>query len=168
MFAPGLAAMGVLILASGFFSCSEAAFFSLDRRDRRKLGSGGQSAKMALRLLDDPDRLLTAILFWNLLVNLVFFAIVSMISLRFERAGQSAEAAGLTFGALLVIIVVSEMLPKTVAVLMPRVLASYLAVPLAASVASARSGDPGVAAGESSFAAVVLSELRGRALFAGR
>ena len=134
MFAPGLAAMGVLILASGFFSCSEAAFFSLDRRDRRKLGSGGQSAKMALRLLDDPDRLLTAILFWNLLVNLVFFAIVSMISLRFERAGQSAEAAGLTFGALLVIIVVSEMLPKTVAVLMPRVLASYLAVPLAASV----------------------------------
>ncbi len=132
-YAPSLA-MGVLILVSGFFSCSEAALFSLDRRDRRKLGSGGHSAKIAVRLLDDPDRLLTAVLFWNLLVNLVYFAIVSMLSLRFDRAGQPAEAAGLTIGALLAIIVFSEMLPKTLAVLVPRVLASFLAVPLAASV----------------------------------
>ena len=133
-FAPGLMTMGVLILASGFFSCSEAAFFSLDRRDRRKLDGGGASAKAALRLLDDPDRLLTAILFWNLLVNLAYFAIVSIISLRFDRGGQPAIAAGLTAGALLTIIIFSEMLPKTVAVLMPRTLASLLAVPLAASV----------------------------------
>lgn len=133
-FAPGLAAMGVLILASGFFSCSEAALFSLDRRDRRKLSIGSRSAKIALRLLDDPDRLLTAVLFWNLLVNLVYFAILSMISLRFERAGRSAEAAGLAIGALLALIVLSEMLPKTLAVLMPRQLATLLAVPLAASI----------------------------------
>jgi putative hemolysin len=133
-FAPGLAAMGVLIIASGFFSCSEAALFSLDRADRRKLSSGRGSAKLALRLLEDPDRLLTAILFWNLLVNLAYFTIVSMISLRFKEADHSAEAAGLTIGALLTIIVFSEMLPKTLAVLMPRVLASLLAVPLAATV----------------------------------
>ncbi len=133
-FAPGLTAMGVLILASGFFSCSEAALFSMDSRDRHKLAAGGRSAKIALRLLDDPDRLLTAVLFWNLLVNLAYFAIVSMISLRFERADRSADAAGLTIGALLTIIVFSEMLPKTVAVLKPRTLASLLAVPLSASV----------------------------------
>ena len=41
-FAPGLTAMGVLILASGFFSCSEAALFSMDSRDRRKLATGGR------------------------------------------------------------------------------------------------------------------------------
>ena len=133
-FAPGLTAMGVLILASGFFSCSEAALFSMDSRDRRKLSAGGRSGKIALRLLDDPDRLLTAVLFWNLLVNLSYFAIVSMISLRFERADRSADAAGLTIGALLTIIVFSEMLPKTLAVLKPRALASLLAVPLSASV----------------------------------
>lgn len=133
-FAPGLVAMGGLLFASGFFSCSEAAFFSLDRRDRRKMAGGRRSARIALRLLDDPDRLLTAVLFWNLLVNLLYFAIVSMISLRFERAERPAEAAGLAMGALLMIIVFSEMLPKTLAVLMPRVLAVYLAVPMAASV----------------------------------
>lgn len=133
-YAPGLVAMGGLIFASGFFSCSEAAFFSLDRKDRRKLAGGRHSAKAALRLLDDPDRLLTAVLFWNLLVNLVYFAIVSMISLRFERADRPAEAALLGGVALLVIIVFSEMLPKTLAVLKPRVFAALLAVPLAASV----------------------------------
>lgn len=134
MFAPGLIAMGVLILASGFFSCSEAAMFSLDRADRRRLAAGGRSAQTALRLLDDPDRLLTAVLFWNLLVNLAYFAIVSMISLRFERMERSGEAAGLTIGALLTIIIFSEMLPKTLAVLTPRRLAAVLAMPLAASV----------------------------------
>lgn len=129
-FAPGLIAMGVLIIASAFFSCSEAALFSLDRKERRKLASAGRSGKLALRLLDDPDRLLTAVLFWNLLVNVAYFAVTSIISLRLE----GAKAAGLTFGALLVLIVFSEMLPKTLAVLMPRVLASWLSVPLAAMV----------------------------------
>ncbi|NLS91977.1 MAG: DUF21 domain-containing protein [Planctomycetaceae bacterium] len=129
-FAPGLIAMGVLIIASAFFSCSEAALFSLDHKERRKLAAAGRSGRLALRLLDDPDRLLTAVLFWNLLVNLAYFAITSIISLRLE----GAEAAGLTFGALLVLIVFSEMLPKTLAVLVPRVLASWLSVPLAAMV----------------------------------
>lgn len=132
--APGLAAMGVLILASGFFSSSEAALFSLDRRERRQLAGGGQAARTALRLLDDPDRLLTAVLFWNLLINLVYFAIVSMISLRFDREGQGAIGAALTVGALLALIVFSEMLPKTLAVLVPRNVARIVAVPLAASV----------------------------------
>jgi CBS domain containing-hemolysin-like protein len=133
-YAPGLAAMGVLILASAFFSCSEAALFCLDRVDYRKLASGGRSARTALRLLDDPDRLLTAVLFWNLLVNLSYFAIASMIGLRFERSERPAEAAALAFGALLLIIVFSEMLPKSAAVLMPRALAALVAVPLAAFV----------------------------------
>ena len=132
--APGLAAMGVLILASGFFSCSEAAFFSLDVRERRLLATGRPSARVALRLLDDPDRLLTAVLFWNLLVNLVYFAIGSMVSLRFERADRPAEAAGFALGSLLTLIILSEMLPKTLAVLVPRQAAVVVAVPLAASV----------------------------------
>lgn len=124
--------MGMLILASGFFSCSEAALFSLDVRERRQLATGRSAARIALRLLDDPDRLLTAVLFWNLFVNLVYFAIGSMISLRLERADRSAEAAAVAAAALLMLITFGEMLPKTLAVLIPRQTAVVVAVPLAA------------------------------------
>ena len=107
-FAPGLAAMGVLLFASAFFSSSEAALFSLDQGDRRRLASAGGSGRVALRLLEDSDRLLTAVLFWNLLVNLAYFALASMLSLRCETP---AQAGALAVGALFAIILFSEMLP---------------------------------------------------------
>lgn len=128
--APGVA-MGVLALASAFFSCSEAALFSLDARERRQLASGRPAARIALRLLDDPDRLLTAVLFWNLLVNLTYFAIGSMVSLRLERSDRPTEAAALAAGSLVVLIIFGEMLPKTLAVLIPRQAAVVVAIPLA-------------------------------------
>jgi CBS domain containing-hemolysin-like protein len=42
-YAPWLAAMSVLILASAFFSASEAALFYLDHRQRRRLAAGSRS-----------------------------------------------------------------------------------------------------------------------------
>lgn len=73
--------MVFLIGCSGFFSASEAAFFSLRLRDREQLACGGSSQQMAARLLSDPDRLLGAILFWNLVVNMIYSAIVSVLTL---------------------------------------------------------------------------------------
>jgi len=81
MLLPGLLAMLLLLLCSAFFSASEAALFSLRRAARRELSKGGRSAQAVARLLDDPDRLLTAVLFWNLLINLSIFTIGSIISL---------------------------------------------------------------------------------------
>lgn len=129
----GLTAMGVLACVSALCSASEAALFSLNGRQRRKLASD-RRGRTALLLLEDPDRLLTAVLFWNLIVNLAYFAIASMISLRLERSGSSAAAAAMAFGSLLVLILFGEMLPKSVGVLMPGPLAGLLAVPLAGLV----------------------------------
>lgn len=125
----GLIAMGALVCASAFCSTSEAALFSLDGRERRKLASD-RRGRIALFLLEDPDRLLTAVLFWNLIVNVTYFAIASMISLRMERAGHSAAAAAIALGSLFGLILFGEMLPKSVGVLMPRTLAGLVAVPL--------------------------------------
>ncbi|MBN1908151.1 MAG: DUF21 domain-containing protein [Pirellulales bacterium] len=131
---PWLAAMGVLILASAFFSSSEAAWFSLPQKDQLALRKGNRAQRMAAALLDDPDRLLTAVLFWNLAVNLTYFAMVSIASLRLESEGHGATAGTLAVGSLLVMILLSEMLPKSVGVLIPRPLVALHAVPLAALV----------------------------------
>jgi putative hemolysin len=129
----GLTAMGVLACVSALCSASEAALFSLNGRQRRKLASD-RRGRTAILLLEDPDRLLTAVLFWNLIVNLAYFAVASMISLRLERSGSSAAAAAMAFGSLLVLILFGEMLPKSVGVLMPGPLAGLLAVPLSGLV----------------------------------
>lgn len=112
--------MIVLILFSAFFSGSEAALFSLSVRGRRQLTRSGAGGRLAHGLLDNPERLLSAILFWNLLINMTYFAIATIIGSRLESGGESGSAAWIwTIATLLTIIFFSEMLPKSVAVLMP-------------------------------------------------
>ena len=132
-YAPWLAAMAVLVLCSAFFSSSEAAFFYLHRRDRRRLRYGNRPQQIAAGLLADPDRLLTAVLFGNLVVNIAYFTIASIISIDLEHTAPTA-AGGFAVGSLLVIIIFSEMLPKSLAVLRPRRAAALAAIPLAATL----------------------------------
>ncbi len=131
---PWLLAMGVLVFASAFFSLSEAALFYLGRADRRRLAAGNAAQRTAAALLAMPERLLTAVLFWNLLVNVGYFTIASILSLQLERAGYTAEAGTLAVASLLGIIVLGEMLPKSLAVLQPAGLAAWAAVPMAVMV----------------------------------
>ena len=131
---PWLVAMGVLILCSAFFSLSETAWFYLSPKDRRYLSRGNRAQRMAVALLDDPDRLLTLVLFGNLMVNISYFAIVSITSLQLEGTGHATAAGSFAVGSLLTLIVLSEMLPKSLAVLKPRAAVTLLAVPVAAVV----------------------------------
>ena len=68
---PWLIAMAVLIVLSGLFSASEAAYFYLQRQDLRFLATGNAAQRTAARLMQQPDRLLSAVLFWNLVINLM-------------------------------------------------------------------------------------------------
>ncbi len=126
--------MAVLLCFSAFFSGSEAALFYMNRLDCDAFRSGNRAQRVAVALLDNPDRLLTAVLFWNLVINVLYFAIASLSSLKLEREGRLAEAGGLTVGALLAIVFLGEMLPKNLAVLRTRFFAALLAIPLAAMV----------------------------------
>ncbi len=134
MLLPGLLTMTVLLLCSAFFSASEAAMFSLRRVQRRELSKGSRAQQIIARLLDDPDRLLTAVLFWNLIVNLSFFTIGSIISLHAQQAGHATAAGAFALGSLVTIILFGEMLPKSLGVLQSQRLAVWLAIPLAATV----------------------------------
>ena len=133
-FSPLLAAMVVLAAASAFFSCSEAALFSLQADDRRSLKGGNSAQQTAVWLLSQPNRLLTAILFWNLIINIVYFAMASVISLKLEEEQRRTEAGLVAVFSLFALILASEMLPKTVGVLVPRTAAGLVGVPLAVAV----------------------------------
>jgi putative hemolysin len=133
-FGPLFAAMTVLLAGSAFFSCSEAALFSLKADDRRALKRGSTSQQIALGLLDRPDQLLMTILFWNLIINIVYFALASVVSIQLQQQHRHTEAGLVALGSLLVIILCSEMVPKTVGVLLPGSVSRWIGLPLAVSV----------------------------------
>jgi Mg2+/Co2+ transporter CorB len=138
---PWFITMAFLIACSGFFSASEAALFYLPARDRRDMFTGTAAEKIAATLLTNPDRLLSAVLFWNLVVNIAYFAIASICAIRIEKIEQLGQAGAVTFAitSLLTIIFCSEMLPKSVAVLKPRSMAGLVSIPLSVAV---RAVDP--------------------------
>ncbi len=133
---PWLIAMAALTGCSAFFSASEAALFSLRLRDVEQLADGSSSQKMSAKLLEDPDRLLSAVLFWNLVINMVYFAIVSVVSINLEKQPAISRAIPALFAAasLLTIIFFSEMLPKSIGVLINRKLAGFFGAPLTIAV----------------------------------
>ncbi len=124
--------MGGLLVLSALFSGSEAAYFSLPHRERLRLKRRGVAGRLADSLLLDTDRLLSAILFWNLLVNMTYFAIASIIGgkLQEDESAGPTMAIGFTITSLLVVIFFSEMLPKSLTVLAPSRFCLLLAPPL--------------------------------------
>jgi putative hemolysin len=126
--------MAVLAVASAFFSCSEAALFSLQPEDRRKLKGGTVPQRMAVKLLEEPEQLLMAILFWNLIVNISYFTISSIVSIKLQGEDRQTEAGIVALCSMFSIILFSEMTPKTLGVLAPQFVASLVSVPLTAAI----------------------------------
>ncbi|ATW44486.1 hypothetical protein HPSNAG_1532 [Glaesserella parasuis str. Nagasaki] len=104
---------------------------SLNRYRMRHLADKGhKGAKLAEKLLSRTDVLLSLILICNNLVNIAASAIATMIGMQLSGEAGVAIATGLlTF----VMLVFSEILPKTIAALYPErvgFLVSYVLVPL--------------------------------------
>ncbi|KAA6182400.1 HlyC/CorC family transporter [Thiohalocapsa marina] len=122
--------IGLLVL-SGFFSGSETALMTLNRyRLRHKADQGHRGAILARRLLDRPDRLIGLILLGNNFVNILASSLATVIALELGGEGAIAIAAGLLT---LVILIFSEVTPKTLAALHPELIAypaAYIYTPL--------------------------------------
>ncbi|MCI0506068.1 MAG: HlyC/CorC family transporter [Gammaproteobacteria bacterium] len=112
--------LGVLILLiflSAFFSGSETGLISLNRYRLRHLSKQNhRGAQRASKLLDKPDRLIGLILLGNNFVNILASSIATIIALRLWGETGIAIAAGVLT---LVILIFSEVAPKTLAVLHP-------------------------------------------------
>lgn len=110
-------ALGVLIILSGFFSGSETGLMTLNRYRLRHLAkSGHKGAIKAEKLLERPDRLIGLILLGNNFVNILASSLATVLALRLIGEAGIAVAAGLLT---LVILIFSEVAPKTLAALHP-------------------------------------------------
>ncbi|MBT3812227.1 MAG: HlyC/CorC family transporter [Gammaproteobacteria bacterium] len=124
-------ALAALLLLSAFFSSSETALMTLNRyRLQHLIKQGHKSAKKAQRLLKRPDRLLGLILLGNNFVNILASSLATVIGLRLMGDEGIAVAAGILT---LVVLIFSEVAPKTLAALKPELIAfpaSWVYTPL--------------------------------------
>jgi len=125
-----LVAMACLLCLSALFSGSETALFSLSRDRLRRFRTGRRRTEhLAARLVAQPRSLLVTILLGNMIVNVTFYAVSS--SLVWD-IGSRNRAAGAVAGllTLMLVVVLGEVAPKTIAATAPARLARLTSLPL--------------------------------------
>lgn len=108
-------ALILLILLSAFFSGSETAIMAANRYRLRHLAREGNKAAIRIhQLLLRPDRLLGVVLIGNTFANILASAIATILAVRyFGDLGVLLSTLGLS----LLILIIAEIAPKTVAAL---------------------------------------------------
>ncbi len=108
--------------------------FYLSHDELRTFRTGRTRERIVAQLLSEPDRLLTAVLFWNLIINLTYFALSIIVAHQLADAGDRTAAGAFGVVSVFGIILLGEVLPKSFAVVFRRSLARTVSFPLAASV----------------------------------
>jgi len=105
-----------LLILRGFFSGSETGMMAANKIKLRNLSKQSKtSAKRALDLLKRPDQLLSAILVGNNFANILASAIVTIMMLNYFGGNVVLGSIILT----IVILIFSEITPKTMAAIKP-------------------------------------------------
>ena len=103
----------VLIALSAFFSASETAFSSVNKiRLKNYASDGNRKAERALKIAEDFDRMLSAILIGNNIVNIASASIGTVI---FTKLFGVAGAAISTVVMTVAVLIFGEILPKSYA-----------------------------------------------------
>ncbi len=120
----------LLLIGSGFFSCSETALFSLSRLDLQRLRKERNPYSESIHaLLDQPRRLIISILCGNELVNVASAANMAGILVHLYGAEKAGWITTLVMVPLLLLF--GEVTPKTIAVADPvRVTTGVVAAPM--------------------------------------
>ena len=123
--------MMALLACSAFFSGSETAFFNLSRRQVGLfVKSKHKLQELTARLLNKPKRLLSCLLFGNMTVNVLFYAIASVLTVRVGRQIGAGAAAITAFISFAVLVLFGEILPKSLAYVNSRSISVAAALPL--------------------------------------
>lgn len=120
-----------LLCCSAFFSGSETAFFNLSQRQIRLLKiSKHRQQQLAARLLEQPGHLLSCLLFGNTLVNVFYFAVTSVLTVKIENRFAVTSAAITAFVLFCTLVVFGEILPKSFAYSNSKAISISAAVPV--------------------------------------
>ncbi len=122
------AAIFVLLLLSGMFSGSETALTTASRGKLHGMADrGDKSAAVALKLTDDKERLIGAILLGNNFVNIMAASLAtSLFTMLFGEGGVAIATVVMTA----LVLIFSEVLPKTYAITNAEAMARAVARPI--------------------------------------
>lgn len=122
--------MALLLGASAFFSGSETAFFNLSRRQIEFFKkSRNKFENLTAQLLSKPARLLSCFLFGNMTVNILFYAVASVLLVGIEKqfgVTAAALAAVVTFA---ILVLFGEIVPKSLAYINSQYISVAAAMP---------------------------------------
>lgn len=112
---PKIILMLILLTGSAFFSGSETAFLNLSTRQVRLLEkSEHKLQKLVARLLGKRRQLLNCFLLGNMTVNVLFYAVSSVLIIRLKDY-SSLAAASTVLLSFIGILLFGEILPKSLA-----------------------------------------------------
>jgi Mg2+/Co2+ transporter CorB len=120
--------IAVLLALSAFFSGSETALTAMNRVTMRQLAAqGSRGARTALELAEDYERLIGSILLGNNLVNILAASLAtSLFTATFGDQGVAYATLVMT----LLVLIFSEVAPKTYAITYPDRAAIRVASPI--------------------------------------
>ena len=108
--------MILLLACSGLLSGSETAFFNISRNQLKLFRtSTNKFRKLSATLLGDPKQLLTCLLFGNMAVNVLYFALSSLTAFRLAEKYQPAAGVVFAICSFFAILLFGEILPKSIA-----------------------------------------------------
>ena len=111
---PNIGILVFLLAMSAYFSASETAFSSVNRtRLKTLIEKGSRSAKLALRLSDEYDRLISTILIGNNIVNIAMASLGTMLFVKYygDELGTTLSTVVITIAVL----IFGEISPKSIA-----------------------------------------------------
>ena len=122
-----LAVVGLLVM-SAFFSGSETALTAASRgKLKAKADAGDRGAAQALKVTEDNERLIGSVLLGNNAVNILATSLTTALFTRvFGDGGVALATLIMTF----LVLIFSEVLPKTYAITNAEVAAAWVARPI--------------------------------------
>ena len=119
------AAVTLLLLISAFFSGAETALTAASRgKLKSQADRGSRGAKAAMKVTDDSERMIGAILLGNNVANILSASLVT--ALLTDLAGANGVAIA-TIVVTVLVLVFGEVLPKTLAIMSPEPVATKVA-----------------------------------------
>jgi putative hemolysin len=120
----------LLVACSAFFSGSETAFFNITQRQIKQFeASPVRLQRLTAHLLRRPGHLLNCLLFGNMMVNVLFYAVSSVLVGGIRHASGFGAATVAAFATFLLLVLFGEILPKSLTYASARSLAVAAALP---------------------------------------
>ena len=123
--------MFLLLIGSAFFSGAETAFFNLSHRQINLFQKSKHKLQnLVAKLLKKPGRLLSCFLFGNMTVNVLFFAVASVLAVAVKHHAGAGAAAITAFLAFCCLVLFGEILPKSLSYANSKALSVAAALPV--------------------------------------